>query len=359
MLKTFSKKTIIFFPLVYLPDLIGYIVSFATFKSSAGNEGFDVKFQISPTNNVTVKIMKAANPYITDSYINNFKQAANPISLQNLNRGSNGIYFFNSSRGSRFETTNNVDFTYNPNKVSTIEQIKQGVIGEVNFIARIKWLFEKQDVGNKFLRESVVYDSTDNIRITIWEDLLDCIDEQQCYHFHNILVKDYYGIKLTTTKSTRVEVVQDSSVFKNFEIDDQILEKYRKDQESLHRKLNPIICCPKIQNLKLEVTPGCTNVECQKPVTILPSKRSVTCIHCNTMMRKDQCKCIFNCALGFDDVTLKLPLNVLAEFLGEDVLESCQNDLDAFKDDLLFLENIDYFYNMKNVITAMAKHNAK
>ena len=105
------------------------------------------------------------------------------------------------------------------------------------------------------------------------------------------------------------------------------------------------------------MSPGCTNIECGKVVTIIQSQRSVTCIHCNTMMRKDQCKCIFNCLLGFDDVNLQLPLNVLTEFLGVDVLESCQNDLDAFKDSILFLEDVDYFYSLKGVISAMVRHN--
>ena len=62
-------------------------MSFSSFRSSAGNDGFDVKFQIAPTNNVTVKIMKAGNQYITDTYINNFKQAGKPLTLTNLNRG--------------------------------------------------------------------------------------------------------------------------------------------------------------------------------------------------------------------------------------------------------------------------------
>ena len=134
----------------------GYITSFTSFRSNAGNEGFDLKFQISPTNNVTVKIMKSSNQYISDSYLNNFRQAGNPLSIRNLNRGSNGVYLFNSNRGSKFQNSSNVDFVYNPNKVLTVKEMKQEPVGEVNFIASVKWLFESQQVGEKILREGLL-----------------------------------------------------------------------------------------------------------------------------------------------------------------------------------------------------------
>ena len=299
--------------------------------------------------------MKAANQYITDAYINSFKQAGKPLTLKNLNRGSiNGIFFYNSSRGSKFQNSNKVDFVYNADHVSKIELIKQQTAGEFNFVACIKWLDKKQPVGSKFLREGVIYDKNDHMIITVWEDLLDKIQEECCYHFYNIQLKDYFGLKLTTNRSSTIVVAEDE----NFTIAEEVVESYRQHIKATNKKLNPVLCCPKIQNLLLDVSPGCTNPNCRKPVTIMPKQRTVQCIHCNSTMRADHCKCNFECRLTFDanDMSLQLPLDVLITFLGKDVLNECQNDIDAFKESLLFLESVDYHYNLKGSITYMERH---
>ena len=66
-----------------------------------------------------------------------------------------------------------------------------------------------------------------------------------------------------------------------------------------------------------------------------------------------------HCTLTFEDMEKpqNLPLEVLQSYLRQDVTKLCRKqNIKSFKDSLLFIEKVDYFYNTKNVITSMKKH---
>ena len=55
--------------------------------------------------------------------------------------------------------------------------------------------------------------------------------------------------------------------------------------------------------------------------------------------------------------TWNLPLEVLQSYLQQDVIKLCsEENIKPFKDSLLFIEKVDYFYNTENVIIHMKKH---
>ena len=58
----------------------------------------------------------------------------------------------------------------------------------------------------KFLRETILYDNEDHIPLTVWKNLLDELTEETLYLFQNLItsLKNYYGSKLMTAKSTIV-----------------------------------------------------------------------------------------------------------------------------------------------------------
>ena len=75
-------------------------------------------------------------------------------------------------------------------------------------------------------------------------------------------------------------------------------------------------------------------------------------------MKVSKYPCIFH-LLTFEDMEkpLNLPHEVLQSYLQQDVIKLCNKEnIKSFKDSLLFIEKIDYFYNTKNVITHMKKH---
>ena len=96
--------------------------------------------------------------------------------------------------------------------------------------------------------------------------------------------------------------------------------------------------------------------QCNKPLNLLPEAKIFTCYHCRRTVYADKCSCIFHCAISFEDKMLTLSIEVVSAFLKEDVINMCKTDIDSFKEKLLFLENVDYIYISKNIITAMEGH---
>ena len=106
-------------------DFDGCLLSFSTFKSNAGNAGYRLKFQASQAASATIKILKTSNNSITDSYLKCLKQTGEPLSIKNLNRGSDGVLFCKTSRGSKTQSSSDVNFAYNNNNVSTVKSVKK------------------------------------------------------------------------------------------------------------------------------------------------------------------------------------------------------------------------------------------
>ena len=72
-------------------------------------------------------------------------------------------------------------------------------------------------------------------------------------------------------------------------------------------------------------------------------------------MRVDKYSCVFHCVMSFEDKMLTLPIEVISVFLKENVINTYQTDINTLMEKLLFLENVDYIYNSKNIITAMER----
>ena len=52
------------------------------------------------------------------------------------------------------------------------------------------------------LREAILFDATDSIPISIWNTLIDEIDEGKWYSFTNLSLRYYFVLKLSITKRT-------------------------------------------------------------------------------------------------------------------------------------------------------------
>ena len=73
-------------------------------------------------------------------------------------------------------------------------------------------------------------------------------------------------------------------------------------------------------------------------------------------MRVDECLCIFNCQLTFADLTLSLPVHVASKYFKEDIVELFKEDETGFRMTLCLLENVDFTYNSKSIITSVSDH---
>ena len=181
--------------------------------------------------------------------------------------------------------------------------------------------------------------------------MIGTIEEDNLYYFTQVSLKNYFWKKLTTSKMSVATVHKSSQDFPTlYEV---VFKSYLDKDQEIKKMVNPKLCCPELLNMELDVFPGCTNKQCNKPLNLLPVAKFVTCHHCSRTMRAYKCSWVIHCVMSFEDKMLTLPVEDVSAFLKEEAIKMYQADIDTFKEKLLFLENVDYIYNSKNLIAAL------
>ena len=71
-------------------------------------------------------------------------------------------------------------------------------------------------------------------------------------------------------------------------------------------------------------------------------------------MKPTACVNLFEAILQFETIALSLLLHVLEDFLMEDVIAEYR-DMDLLIEIILYMKNIDYQYNSRNIVTNVNK----
>ena len=337
------KVLIAFFVFV---EVHGYIASHSNTNKSQ-NGYIDVTMKTSKTESQLIRIMKSSNPMICMDYLIGFKQVTQPVFL-----------FLNFYRGGRVTISKQVQFTFEKKLHIPIDEICQKTTETFDVITCIKWLREKALIqisgGNPvYVREGVLCDTTGHIILPVWCDMTDIIEEENLYCFTKVFIENYLGRTLTTTKMSVATVHKSSQDFPA--LDEAVFKSYLDKDQEIKKMTNPKLYCPKLLNIELDVSLGCTK-NLAKLLNLLPGAKIVTCHHCSCTMRVDKCSCVFYCVMSFEYKMLTLSVEVVSVFLKEDIINMCQPDIGTFKEKLLFLESFYYIYNSKNIITAMEHH---
>ena len=124
-------------------------------------------------------------------------------------------------------------------------------------------------------------------------------------------------------------------------------------RENDERQVIPKIVLSRVIWNHRKCGPSSINMSCGKALQIFLGSRLVTCISCNMTMRVDKCPRIFNCQLASADLALSFPVDVASKYFKEDVVELFKKDETGFRMALCLLENADFTYNSKNIITSM------
>ena len=166
----------------------------------------------------------------------------------------------------------------------SIRNIKLKNTGSFDVPGAIKWLFPAEEEDShgkqKSLREAILYDENDHVAITIWENLLEEISEETMYLY---FLKEFHGLKLTTTRATIVSGEGPVSFMMHLLPQDAV-RTYVELNKQLKNHLHPKICCPEVVSVTLDVFPGCTNIACGRPVVAIPDQPSTSCQQGNTTM---------------------------------------------------------------------------
>ena len=127
---------------------------------------------------------------------------------------------------------------------------------------------------------------------------------------------------MTTSKMPVATVHKSSQAFPTlYEV---VFKSYLDKDQEIKKMVNPKLSCPQLLNIELDVFPGCTKKQCNKPLNLLPGERIVAYHHCRRPMCADKCSCVFHCVMSLEDKMLTLPIEVVSAFLKEEVINMCQ-----------------------------------
>ena len=222
--------------IVILLDLHGYIVKFGKDESKAGNKYIDVTLRTSMDDYTTIRIMKNTNPNITIAYLDELKNGSNPLHFANLSVSTNGVYFFNSYRKSTIQISHQVNFVNDCTDL-TIASIKEKNDGIFDVSGCIRWVGDKMTTTNgNVLREGLIIDQTGNMPITVWKEQIPIICEKQWYHITDVIIKNYFGSKLSTTRRSKISAINTDKIIPQAPEGD--MAKYNIHTEEIVKKYN-------------------------------------------------------------------------------------------------------------------------
>ena len=117
--------------------------------------------------------------------------------------------------------------------------------------------------------------------------MMDTTEEDNLYRFMQVLLKKYFGKKLTTSKMLVLTVHKSSQDFPT--LDEIVFKSYPDKDQEIKKMMNPNLCCPELLNIEFDVFPGCTDKRCNKPLNLLPGAKIGTCHHCSRTISADKC----------------------------------------------------------------------
>ena len=183
--------------------ILGYItqVSFFTTTTNNGNKMFDVSVKVGEDRYQDLKVMVQTNTE-RDEFLS-FEN----IPVKILTSPSDTTLFYNQGRGSAIEPIKySLDFDDRVN-VTPIDQLP--TYGIVQFVqGEVMWSEEERVVkGENRVRKATLKDGSAEVLLTLWNKNIDHVAERQWYRINNVQVNMYYGMELSTTRSSIIHEI--------------------------------------------------------------------------------------------------------------------------------------------------------
>lgn len=302
--------------------------------------------------------MKKTNPTISLQNLKDLKSSGTPVTFSKLSQGNNDVFFYNSFKGSRIESSTQVTFSLAIDAEMSLSEIKKQSSGTFDIVACIQYITPVEDVSsqnnNVQIREAIIFDGSDSMHITLWNNFCN-LEENVWLSFTNVTLKHYFQLKLNTTRTTSVNLSTCSVAIPT--LSEAVYNNFKEMLHNIKSKSSVVWCCPDMKSVSIDFVDICT--KCENAITVIPGKRIISCDHCRTSMRADRCVKRFDMELILEDKKLTVPEDVISSFLGKNVTETCNSveGKDQLIETLLFEEKIDYTYNStKNIVSIMKRH---
>ena len=162
---------------------------------------------------------------------------------------------------------------------------------------------EGQQTSTKRVRDAVIVDATGHMIISVWEKLMDDLQDKNTYKLTNVAPRFFFGQRLATTEnSMAIEDVDSNTRTLDWL---SILNTVRQENSlQIDRK----ICCADIMNCKINIHLLCTNKKCGRRVTQLLGETTVQCAYCQRTMLIERCIYGLNGEITVEEIRNKLIL---------------------------------------------------
>ena len=321
---------------------------------TSSNTYFDIDFQTGENDTTTVRVMvNTATPSIRQILVSKC-ETGSPILLSNLRKSQTGTVFMNQNTVVRDMPPASIMFPFKPLSKSSVTDIKvildQHSSGMFSISGQVTWLAQENTISNdqtkkqKRVRDAQVRDTTGSISVSIWENHIDEIQDEQFYTLTNCKLKFFYGKKLATTEDTQITVAENQEL---------------PPADSTPVPHN-IISNPEILNVGVNIYPVCNNKDCKKKVSANPGAKILTCHSCNEAMLVKNCYVEINATfqLEKDNKTITATAfgKVLTSYLGEDVY-NYKDRADILTEQLLTMDNVEFHLSHSGkLITQIARN---
>ena len=274
-------------------------------------------------------------------------ESKSPVKLSGISSTNAGVKFFNSNVGSKLHDASTLRFCCKQPEPLLINEL-QNIQHQGNFsvAGQMKWHLDERNVLvgkqkiERRVRDAILADNSGNIIISIWAELIDQVQEYVSYDITNVITVNFNWLKLSTTASTTLK---------------QTDKAFTIAWDDIHpTEVEHTVCCPELLSVKVNPYLVCVNNECKKKVVPYPGDSSVACKVCKRKMLIKKCDESFSCEVMLQkaeekQLTLTIFPDVIEDFFG-------LTDVQLVEDALLTLENADFTYSVKKVVTKITVH---
>lgn len=206
----------------------------------------------------------------------------------------------------------------------------------------VNWLEPEREVavGDRLRRvcDGEFNDETGKIKIAVWGELFDQIHERKILKFTDIVTNTWRNnLKLMTTTSTKIENV--------VSLDCPIAPAVKDNGYTM-------ICCPEVVSANHQEYYSCRNITCRKKILVKDTTtKLVTCEYCKRKMLLKSLNHTF-----IVDLILETKGKQVSLTMFPNVIEALKLDMSIIEEEILLLEDYDFTYNHKKVVTKVVKH---
>ena len=173
--------------------------------SQNNNQYFDIIIQRAKSVISTIRIMDGLQKRAL--FVGQQCSQDTMLSLCSVYR-SNDIYFFNPINGSSLSfTPTTLSFPYSSfaSFTTKLQDVPTSVASQIHVYCQLKFLgAKKQAPGGSWFRNAVIYDSSSDIFLTVWNHTLFDIVEEKDLYITELKIKEYFGLQLATQSNSNI-----------------------------------------------------------------------------------------------------------------------------------------------------------